>query len=197
MAFGSKDTKGIYKFGEDDLKTTFSELLNTGMDSVSDAARSFSGTAAQRAAFLDAAPGSIWQDTNGTKQLWRWLDGSWNLINVSIAEGGTGATTAAGARTNLGVSAPGDAGVPFRVSAGVVTTSATATVTVTLPASRFSVSPLVTAQTVDNANVSVTYVNPPPTTTSFGIRAYTISGGQIASIVHWHAIQMTTGSAAG
>lgn len=37
MATGSLDSNGVWLYGEDDQRDTFSELLNIGMDSVSDA----------------------------------------------------------------------------------------------------------------------------------------------------------------
>ncbi len=91
----------------------------------------------------------------------------------------------------------GNSQAPFRLSANSVSTNSGATVTVTFPSGRFSQAPIVTAEVIAHPNVSVTYVNPAPSTTSFGIRAFTISGGQLTATVHWHAIQMTSGSAGG
>lgn len=83
MAFGTTSKRGIYRYGEDDADTTFSELLNRGMDSVHDAQRCYSGTPAQRAALTlsDVAIGSIWQDTDTTAYMWRMTATGWLRIS--------------------------------------------------------------------------------------------------------------------
>lgn len=77
MAFGTKDARGIYQFGEDDAEATFSQLLNKGMQSVSDATKYFSGTPAERAALTPAPEGAYWQDTDTLGRSWRGVGGAW------------------------------------------------------------------------------------------------------------------------
>jgi hypothetical protein len=117
---------------------------------------------------------------------------------LAITSGGTGATTASTARTNLGVAALGDAGVPFRVAAGSVSGPSNNSASVTFPAGRFSVTPILTAVVASNPNnnVAVVYFGA-ITSTGFSVSAYTIGGAQIAATFHWQAIQMTSGAAAG
>jgi hypothetical protein len=117
---------------------------------------------------------------------------------LAITSGGTGATTASTARTNLGVAALGDAGVPFRVAAGTVTGPSNNSASVTFPAGRFSVTPILTAVVASNPNnnVAVVYFGA-ITSTGFSVSAYTIGGAQIAATFHWQAIQMTSGAASG
>ena len=70
MAFGNKDSRGIYLYGEDDNETNHSTLLNKGQKSVSDAMKYFSGTPAQRAALDPAPAGAMWKDTDAAGRLW-------------------------------------------------------------------------------------------------------------------------------
>jgi hypothetical protein len=100
--------------------------------------------------------------------------------------------------THLGnpVGIPGQNGLPFRMASGSGTTSASAQVTVTLPAGRFAFTPNIVAQIVYHPNVSVPYINT-STNTSFGIGAFTIGGARIAATVQWQAVQMTSGGASG
>jgi hypothetical protein len=118
---------------------------------------------------------------------------------VALANGGTGASTASAARTNLGVSAPGDAGIPFRQSAGVATSTAGAYVAVTFPSGRFNVAPIVTATIISQPsnNVSVPWFNGAISSTGFSIGAFTLGGSHVAATFRWHAVQMTSGAAAG
>lgn len=97
------------------------------------------------------------------------------------------------------VGIPGQNGLPYRMSAGSTTTSASGQVTVTLPpggGSRFTVAPIITTQVPFHPNVSVGYVSSIGTT-SFNLGAFTIGGARIAATVHWQAVQMLPGSAAG
>jgi hypothetical protein len=124
-------------------------------------------------------------------------DVSWGTL--ALANGGTGATTASGARTNLGVSAPGDAGIPFRQAAGVATSAASSYVAVTFPSGRFSVAPIVNATIISQPSnvVSVPWFNGAISSTGFSIGAFTLGGGHVAATFRWHAVQMTSGAAAG
>ena len=105
-------------------------------------------------------------------------------------------TTAEGKITSLEGTRPGTAGKPLYTSAGISTTSASAQVTVTFPSGRFTTRPTLTAQVLGHPNVCVTYVNTIDQN-SFGIGAFTTSGGRVSATVDWHAIQMTSGSAGG
>lgn len=82
MAFGARDARGIYQFGEDDAESTFSALLNIGMDSVSDATKYFSGTPAQRALLTPAPDGGVWVDTDTAGRIWRGIGGAWVQMYV-------------------------------------------------------------------------------------------------------------------
>jgi hypothetical protein len=125
-------------------------------------------------------------------------DTEWTTT-LGVANGGTNATTASEARTNLGVSAPGDAGIPYRQSAGVATSTAGAYVAVTFPSSRFSVAPIVNATIISQPanNVSVPWFNGAISSTGFSIGAFTLGGSHVAATFRWHAVQMTSGAAAG
>ncbi len=83
MAFGAKDSRGIYQFGEDDAEATFSQLLNLGMESVSDATKFFSGTPAERASLDPAPDGAWWEDTDSARRLWRGRNGAWEIVRES------------------------------------------------------------------------------------------------------------------
>ena len=107
---------------------------------------------------------------------------------LPVANGGTGAKTVAGAKTDLGI--------PYSIAAGSVLTSTGGLTTVTLPAGRFSVSPRITAEVTDHPNVSLSYVRN-ITSTNFQISAYTIAGGIVAATCHWQAVQMTSSNASG
>lgn len=105
-------------------------------------------------------------------------------------------TTAEGKITSLEGTRPGTAGKAFAWSAGGVSTSASAQITVTFPAGRFSVNPIITSNIVSNANVAVTYMLS-PSNTSFSLGAFTIGGARIAAFVWWQAVQMTSTGADG
>jgi 2-keto-3-deoxy-6-phosphogluconate aldolase len=84
------------------------------------------------------------------------------------------------------------------VAAGTVTGPSNNSASVTFPAGRFSVTPILTAVVASNPNnnVAVVYFGA-ITSTGFSVSAYTIGGAQIAATFHWQAIQMTSGAAAG
>lgn len=105
-------------------------------------------------------------------------------------------TTAEGKITSLEGTRPGTTGKPLAWAANGVNTSSSAQVTVTFPASRFSVTPLVVANVINHPNVCVSYATN-PSATSFDVGAFTIGGARVVATVWWHAVQMTSGSAAG
>lgn len=80
MAFGSKNARGIYLYGEDDNATNHSTLLNMLGQSVSDATKHFSGTPAQRAALTPAPEGAFWVDTDTAGRVWRGRGGTWEAL---------------------------------------------------------------------------------------------------------------------
>lgn len=94
------------------------------------------------------------------------------------------------------VGIPGQNGLPYRMSANSLTTSASGQVTVTFPSGRFSTAPLITTQVPGHANVSVGYISSIGST-SFNVGAFTIGGARIAATVHWQAVQMLSGSSGG
>lgn len=82
-------------------------------------------------------------------------------------------------------------------SAGSVTTSASANVTVTLPASRFTVAPIINVTNATGANaVCMPYVAS-AAAGSFTLSLYTTAGARVAQLCHWTAVQMTSTTAAG
>lgn len=91
---------------------------------------------------------------------------------------------------------PGATHTPYAMAAGIVSVPATGYATITLPAGRFTEAPVLTHSLIENANVGVSHVGQ-PTTTSFIARAYALGGAQMAAQVHWHAKQMTSSSASG
>lgn len=97
MALGTKSKRGIYRFGEDDSESSFSELLNLGMNSVHDAIRAFSGTPAERALLTEAdvALGSTWTDTDSAARIWRMTIDGWAEIRPGRHYSGTNAERAA------------------------------------------------------------------------------------------------------
>jgi hypothetical protein len=111
---------------------------------------------------------------------------------------GTGANqAAAGNHTHAG-----DPGIPYRMAAGaVVVTVSNATAanaTVTFPAGRFTQNPIVTALAI-GTSVWVAYAAAGANTTavSLGIRQIDNAAASATVTVHWHAIQMTSGSGSG
>lgn len=91
---------------------------------------------------------------------------------------------------------------PFAMAAGSTTTSAsTGTVTVTFPANRFTQPPIVTASSISGGVWAIyTEIISTPSATSFNV-AVNADGAAYPQLVarnlHWHAIQMTSGSANG
>ena len=92
---------------------------------------------------------------------------------------------------------PGTSGKPFQVSAGSVTTSTTANVTVTFPSSRFTVAPMVNVTSVAGTNAVCTPYVASVNATSMTLSLYTTAGSRVAQQVQWSAIQMTSSSGAG
>jgi len=98
------------------------------------------------------------------------------------------------------VASPGDPGIPFAQAAGVVTIPAAQT-TITLPAGRFTVAPVITAAGASSSAVTIVRIRS-TTTTSFEAAAYNVyagdaGGGLYGESIAWSAIQMTSGSASG
>lgn len=105
-------------------------------------------------------------------------------------------TTAEGKITSLEGTRPGTAGKPWAVSAGVLTTSASAQTVITFPSSRFNVRPTFTAQILAHPNVCVPFVDS-VSATSASVGAFTIGGARVAATLDWQAIQMTSSSTGG
>lgn len=135
-------------------------------------ANAYVGTSAQRNAFTTAPVGTIWSDTNGNREVWKWSGSEWgSLIDLSGR-------------------------APFAMAAGRVSTPASGVATVTLPAGRFSQAPLITATTADLTTLAIPWVRD-HTTTSFTVRTFNYLGTQVAGTVDWVAVQMTQTSASG
>lgn len=88
-------------------------------------------------------------------------------------------------------------GAPYATAAGFATVAATGVTTITFPTGRFAVAPEVFAYGLVAASVSVAYTSAASTTTSFGVRLFTLGGAQIGGSVYWFAVQQALGSAAG
>ncbi|QBE48745.1 hypothetical protein [Leucobacter triazinivorans] len=74
------DLKGIHQYTEADDEATFSDLLNLGQGSISDAMTYLSGPGANRDALDPAPAGAMWQDTDGDQRLYSTgPDGKWRL----------------------------------------------------------------------------------------------------------------------
>lgn len=82
--------------------------LDTALTDAMKGAHFFTGTAAQRAAFLaSAAEGDAWQDTNSTKSLWKKDGGAWVRQGPLLAAGReTGLTITVGAYADRTVTFP-------------------------------------------------------------------------------------------
>lgn len=134
---------------------------------------------------LDVGPGGIYDDGN------RVINTS-NVATQAQADAGTDDTrflTPKKARDAIYS--------PHAEAGGEVTTSASAATTVTFPAGRFTVKPLLDQPSViGHANVCVAYVSN-LTSTGFDVRVYTLAGAQVAATIQWTATQMRSGSAAG
>lgn len=92
---------------------------------------------------------------------------------------------------------PGSGGVPFRMAAGTVTTSAGADVTVTFPASRFTVAPRVSCTSVGGLNAVCTPYVVSVAAASMVVALYNTAGSRVAQVMHYNAIQMTSLAATG
>lgn len=76
-----------------------------------------------------------WNATTQTFQ--NWLSAAWSSLVLAVAGGGTGATTAAGARTNLDVYSKSEADAAFITSLSSVTGYTVSPVTMTSPATYY------------------------------------------------------------
>jgi len=87
---------------------------------------------------------------------------------------------------------------PYRMAAGTAANAAGAYATVTFPASRFNVAPIVTiSEASTGGHVVVPYIPGNISSTGFTVAGYTLGGANVATTFHWHAVQMTSGAAAG
>lgn len=93
----------------------------------------------------------------------------------------------------------GNSMAPYRMAAGAVGNSAGSYVTATFPAGRFTTTPILTITPVSqpNGNVTVPYTPGTLNSTSFTVGGFTLGGALVATNFHWHAVQMTSGSASG
>jgi hypothetical protein len=160
---GYYDANGIYIYGEADDISLFSDLLNTGMTSVSTEVGN--------------------------------LDGRLTTVE--------GVNTTQNTRlTSLEGTQPGTAGKPFNMAAGTATVNITSgysygffgTVTVTLPAGRFNVQPIITC-TINSGSIGAANVSLSGTG-SFTAIAHAHASSPGTSFMY-QAVQMTSGSAAG
>jgi hypothetical protein len=138
----------------------------------------FASSAARTTALAapDQGMTSFLSDTGVTEQYF-------NLYNVSTNPGG---------RTPAGwyPVSPGGSGKPYQVQVGSGTTSASAQVTVTFTAGRFSVAPRVIPSIINAALVSVPYITT-ISSSSFAIGCFSLGGARSADTFHYIAVQMT------
>lgn len=137
----------------------------------------------------------------GTNGVWQYGEDDSNatfsaLLNRAASTTDTQIGLDRGRITVLEGVKPGTSGKALNMSAGNLTTSATVQTVVTFPTSRFSVTPIISAQVKLHANVCATFIDA-VSATSFSVGAFTIGGARVAASVDWHAIQMTSGAAAG
>jgi hypothetical protein len=96
---------------------------------------------------------------------------------------------------------------PFATASGTVTASGangpangwyyTNSTTITLPAGRFTVAPIVTATSAFSGGLTNVGINDSPSTSSFSVYVNRNNGSANGAIVNWTAIQMTSGAASG
>ena len=104
-------------------------------------ANAYKGTAAQREAFTAAPDGTLWSDTNGTRQLWMRQSGAWVVV------GDSGMRTMSNTRMAAG-----------RASGAVTTANVSVAVPITFPAGRFTAAPSISFTGVSSAPASFTSI---------------------------------------
>jgi hypothetical protein len=102
---------------------------------------------------------------------------------------------------DLASATPGSTGIPFRMTAGIATTSAAnGRVTIVFPASRFTTTPTITASGV-SGGIFALYSEIVSVDANGAVIGVNADGSQypnlIARTLHYQAIQMTSGSASG
>ena len=102
---------------------------------------------------------------------------------------------------DLASATPGSTGIPFRMTAGVATTSSVnGQVTITFPSGRFTATPIFTASNI-SGGVFALYSEIISVSSTNATVAVNADGGQYPNLAartfHYHAIQMTSGSASG
>jgi hypothetical protein len=124
------------------------------------------------------------------------LNKAGTTVNTQLGADRTRLTSLESRATSLESTRPGTTARPLLFAAGGFNTISTGNITVTLPAGRFGFTPIITATVINHPNVCVPYITN-ANNTFFDLAAFTISGGRVVATVHWHAVQMTTGSAGG
>lgn len=119
--------------------------------------------------------------------------------NVRIFEsGGTNRgvnldITALPAGTGSRIALAGVGGNPFRMAAGVATAASNGPVSVTFPASRFTVAPIVNL----TGTSGWAWIGTPTSTGFVAYQTQSWGGSSMAGAMYWTAVQMTSSAAAG
>jgi hypothetical protein len=131
-----------------------------------------------------------WNDT--TKTFQNWLSSAWSSIVLAVAGGGTGASTAAGARTNLGVMSTAEATAAFT---GIIATAKHDSTSVTMTtANTFYDGPSVSLAKGTWFIVGTVSVRKPQTVTSMQINAKLWDGTTVESAAFaWDSYAASTG----
>lgn len=207
MATGYFDANGIWNYGEDDSDANFSDLLNRLAQSTSSVVQdpTVSGnmrltntnqvtlTSTNHAFQIGpSSSANMRMDANEIQTVINGVADTLYLQNDggNIQLGGSSATVNFPGRFNA-------THYPWAQSAGNVTTSTTGHVTVTFPASRFSVGPNVSVTSVAGTNAVCTPYVATVNATAMTLSLYTTAGARVAQNVQWLAVQMTSSSAAG
>lgn len=173
-------------------------------------ANAYKGTASQRASLLaSAAPGTLWQDTDGIGMLWKrgasaWVPAVWRWAGspaqrnafTQAPEGFEWFDTSGGApMVRLSGAWVPRYSAPFAQASGVVTGVGASYVSVPFPTNRFTVVPVILTQVVSGAGAAIgsSTLVASQSETSFSVR----NSLTTAVTIHWTAIQMTSTSAAG
>lgn len=121
-----------------------------------------------------------------------------NGVGATLNVNGSGDVVIGGSTTNTTIGGRIVAtNYSWAQAAGTVTTSTSGNVTVTLPASRFTVGPIVNVTSVAGSNaVCMPYVAT-VNASAITLSLYTTAGARVAQQVHWTAAQMTSTTAAG
>jgi len=206
MATGYLDANGIWQYGEDDSDANFSSLLNRLASSTSDVVANPTVSGNMRLTNVNDASTT---STDHAFQIGASAGTNLRIDNNEILVANNGAAATLNINPNADISMSGSSNTvtmngrwiaahyPWAQSAGNITTSTSAHVTVTFPASRFSVGPNVSVTSVAGTNAVCTPYVATVNATAMTLSLYTTAGARVAQNVQWLAVQMTSTTAAG